>query len=68
MATQFQLDQIITMHRPDKDKDELVSFRGIICGGKALVVPYPHPNGWQMAAPLEWLSPTAETKTKGTTK
>ena len=53
--TTFQVDQIVIMHRPDKDEDELVSFRGIMCGGKALVVPHPHPNGWQMAVPTDWL-------------
>ena len=48
-------EKIVIMHRPDKDEDELVSFRGIMCGGKALVVPHPHPNGWQMAVPTDWL-------------
>jgi len=65
MATQFQVDQIITMHSPFTDEDTLVNFRGLM-GGLAMVIP--HPKGLQMAVPVEWLSPTQETTTKGTTK
>jgi len=66
MDTQFQVDQIITMHSPFTDEDTLVNFRGLMGGGKAMVIP--HPKGLQMAVPFEWLSPTPETTTKGTTK
>ena len=59
MTTQFQVDQIITMHSPFTDEDTLVNFRGLMGGGKAMVIP--HPKGLQMAVPVEWLSPTAET-------
>ena len=65
MTTQFQVDQIITMHSPFTDEDALVNFRGLMGGGKAMVIP--HPKGLQMAVPVEWLSPTAETTTKGAT-
>lgn len=59
MPTQFQVDQIITMHSPFTDEDTLVNFRGLMGGGKAMVIP--HPKGLQIAVPVEWLSPTAET-------
>ena len=66
MATQFQVDQIITMHSPFTDEATLVNFRGLMGGGKAMVIP--HPKGLQMAVPVEWLSLKEETKTKGATK
>jgi len=66
MSTEFQVDEIITMHSPFTDEDMLVHFRGLMSGGKAMVIP--HPKGLQMAVPVEWLSLTVETKTKGTTK
>ena len=59
MSEEFQVDQIITMHSPFTDEDMLVNFRGLMGGGKAMVIP--HPKGLQMAVPVEWLSPTAET-------
>ena len=66
MSTEFQVDQIITMHSPFTDEDTLVNFRGLMRGGVAMVIP--HPKGFQMQVPVEWLSLTVETKTKGTTK
>jgi hypothetical protein len=66
MTAQFQVDQIVTMHSPFTDEDVLVNFRGLMGGGKAMVIR--HPKGLQMAVPVEWLSPTTETTTKGTTK
>jgi hypothetical protein len=66
MSTEFQVDQIITMHSPFTDEDTLVNFRGLMGGGKAMVIP--HPEGLQMQVPVEWLSLTVETTTKGTTK
>jgi hypothetical protein len=66
MTTQFQVEQIITMHSPFTNEDTLVNFRGLMGGGKAMVIP--HPKGLQMAVPVKWLSPTPETTTKGTTK
>ena len=59
MTTQFQVDQIITMHSPFTDEDTLVNFRGLMGGGVAMVIP--HPKGLQMQVPVEWLSPTTET-------
>jgi hypothetical protein len=66
MPAQFQVDQIVTMHSPFTDEDVLVNFRGLMGGGKAMVIR--HPKGLQMAVPVEWLSPTPETTTKGTTQ
>jgi len=66
MPAQFQVDQIVTMHSPFTDEDVLVNFRGLMGGGKAMVIC--HPKGLQMAVPVAWLSPTPETTTKGTTK
>jgi len=54
------------MHSPFTDEDVLVNFRGLMGGGKAMVIC--HPKGLQMAVPVAWLSPTPETTTKGTTK
>jgi hypothetical protein len=66
MATQFQVDQIITMHSPFTDEDTLVNFRGLMGGGKAMVIPYP--KGLQMAVPVEWLSPIIKTINERTKK
>jgi len=66
MATQFQVDQIITMHSPFTDEDTLVNFRGLMGGGKAMVIPYP--KGLQIAVPVEWLSPITKTIKERTEK
>ena len=50
--TPFQVDEIVVMHSTFTDEDLLVNFRGR-SGDKAVVIP--HPKGFQMSVPIEWL-------------
>lgn len=54
----MNVGDIVIMHSTFTDEDILVNYRGTMSGGKAMVIP--HPQGLQMAVPLEWLREQVE--------